>query len=467
MLTYYFKKNRKQPKYKQLYVYIRSEIENGNIKENMKLPSKRKLASHLKVSQATIDIAYQQLVVEGYIRSIPKSGFYVEHYQKPIISKKEFVVQEEMELKKTSNWCDFKTNVVDPTLFPHLIWAKLSRMVLIEHTHSMVNDVNAQGIYPLRIEIAKYLHAYRGVDAKPEQIIIGAGSETLIQMLINLLGRKKTYAYENPGYPKIRRIFSSNELVTIPIGLDDDGLIVKELERMEASIVHVTPSHQFPLGIVMPMKRRQELLQWASKKPQRYIIEDDYDSEFRFSGQPIPALQSMDYAQKVIYINSFTKSIAPSLRINYMVLPEILYQRFQDLLGYQMCSVPSFDQWILYRFMKEGYFERHLNRMRNAYRLRLQSILNAIEEHQLQDIITLKGYDAGLHFLMTVNNGMDEASLIQSAKEHGILLHGLSEYFNPLIDTMPQHTLVMGYSSLDSDKIGKAIGVFKKIWQKR
>ena len=219
---------------------------------------------------------------------------------------------------------DFKTNTVDANFFPFPTWAKISREILHNRNRSLLRAVDPRGYYPLRKAIADYVHQYRGVNCTPEQIIIGAGSEYLLGLAVQLLGRKSRYAVENPNYNKVYKVIKSNGADVSLMSLDDDGVSVESLKHSEAEILHLTPSHQFPLGIVMPVGRRMALLKWALESPDRYILEDDYDSEFRFSGRPIPALQGLDTADKVIYFNTFTRSLAPSMRISYMILPERL-----------------------------------------------------------------------------------------------------------------------------------------------
>lgn len=465
MFTYYIDRKSNVPIYVQLYQFIRMQIEDGLIKANEKLPSKRKLSSHLKISQITVDSAYQQLVVEGYIRSVAKSGFYVEEYGKhDLITNTKY--KERVNSKPEEVYdIDFKTNVVDTNLFPNKTWAKLAREVLSENNYEMVNITNPQGLYELREEIAKYLYNYRGINVHINQIILGAGSDFLIGLLIQLIGRSNIYAIENPGYSKVYQIFKNNDVTTIPIGLDEYGLKVSDLHNTKSNLVHVTPSHQFPTGVIMPIRRRLELLNWANEEQNRYILEDDYDSEFRFYGQPIPALQGLDN-NKVIYLNTFTKTLAPSLRISYMVLPINLLNKYIDNQTYYSCSIPNFDQYILYKFMKGGYFERHINRMKNAYKERLESFVDILGKSKLGGIVKIYDHSAGLHFMMSVNNNMTEEEIISSAKKVGIRVYGLSGYYHIDKKNIIGSTVVIGYSSLTTQDIHQAIHLLEKAWVK-
>jgi GntR family transcriptional regulator/MocR family aminotransferase len=467
MLTVYFEKPSKIPMYRQLYQHIKKAIESGGLSAGEKMPSKRKLSAHLRISQITVDAAYQQLVVEGYLLAKPKSGYYVESYDSGFLLKKS---PKKPDLSKKippvlAYLYDFQTNVVDFRLFPNTTWAKLAREVLAENNASVMNQNDHQGLDRLRQSIAEYLYRFRGIDCQPEQIVIGGGSESLLDLIVPLLGRSAHYAIEDPGYRRIKDILKSQDVNINYVGLDEQGIKIHELTESRANIVHVTPSHQFPMGIVMPMKRRMELLAWASEGTDRFILEDDYDSEFRFVGQPIPALQSLDRFGKVIYINSFSKSLAPSLRINYMVLPWELLKKYRELLSFHVCSVPNFEQYTLYKFMDGGYFERHLNRMRNVYKSRLDVLIRALEKVGLTGFVNVKGSESGLHFLLEVRNGLSEAELLNRAKDHGVRVHGLSEYYFETQKQVPEGTVVIGYSALSEEDIEKAVVLLSNAWK--
>ncbi|HBL84993.1 MAG: GntR family transcriptional regulator [Clostridiales bacterium GWF2_38_85] len=467
MITFIFDNNIKMPMYEQLYRFIRVEIENGRLHSDEKMPSKRKLAIHLKISTITVETAYAQLVAEGYLRAVQKSGYFVQSYESNLLNVEPFIPETPVIYNESQEKYDydFKTNVVGTNLFPFTTWAKLAREVLSESRNELLNITHPQGSFLLRKEIADYLYNFRGVKANTEQIVVGAGSEYLMGLIIQLLGRKNIYAVENPGYSKIYKIFQSNDVTTVPVSLDEQGLSVNKLRKTKANVVHVTPSHQFPLGIIMPISRRISLLNWASESSDRYILEDDYDSEFRFAGHPIPALQGLDFLGKVIYINAFTKSLAPSLRISYIVLPPQLLEVYQKRFMFYSCTVPNFEQYILSKFMCKGYFERHLNRMRNAYKERRDLFINAISRSNLADSIDIIGQDAGLHLLMQIKNGLNETQLVNRAKDASVRVYGLSEYYNSVIQNFPKSTVVIGYSGLQPSQIDEAVKRLEKAWK--
>lgn len=445
-----------KPLYVSLYEQFKSMIQDGKYGEHQKLPSKRKLASSLKISPLTVDAAYQQLIVEGYVYAVEKSGYFVAK-RVELLKKKSTVATNQLSepiREQTTYRYALKTNVVDTTLFPNATWAKLAREVLSENHHEMLNDLDPQGLIRLRREIARYVELYRGMKVHENQIVIGSGSTSLIGILVELLGRHKQYAIEDPGYSKIFHLFKGNDVNLSLISLDESGLSVEQLRQKKVDVVHITPSHQFPTGIVMPIQRRNELLNWACEKSGRYIIEDDYDSEFRYQGKPIPALQGLDLHDRVIYMNTFTKTLAPSFRMSYMVLPEHLLPHYATMSTYHGCTVPNFEQFILFKFMNEGYFERHINRMRNHYRQKIDRVLHMASSNAL---IKLFGYEAGLHFIIKLPAGIDEETLVAQIRSHGIYVSGIHSYVQDSINHPKESGLVIGYSGVSSDDLEHAM----------
>lgn len=468
MLTFMLNPNHAMPLYQQLYSFIRKEIETGKMKPGERLPSKRKLATHLKISQNTVTTAYEQLTAEGYIFSKPKSGYYVSQLEDAFLelpdNDAETITQAQK--PKKDKWLyDFKTNTVDESFFPFPTWAKISREILHNRNRNLLRAVDPRGYYPLRKAIADYVHQYRGVNCTPEQIIIGAGSEYLLGLAVQLLGRKSLYAVENPNYNRVYKVIKSNGANVALTALDENGVSIDSLKANGADILHLTPSHQFPLGIVMPVGRRMALLKWAMASPERYILEDDYDSEFRFGGRPIPALQGLDTAEKVIYFNTFTRSLAPSMRISYMILPKGLLHNYCEDFSFYSSTVPRFEQHTLDKFMEDGHFERHLTRMRKIYKLRRNKILACIKALPMADQIQISGENAGLHLLLTFKPPYTEQKLIAAAKDVGIRLYGLSEYYIEPGKDMPDTVIVMGYAGFTESEIEKAFSLLEKAWK--
>ena len=469
MLSLPFTPEGTQPLYQQLYRYIRGEIQTGRLAAGEKLPSKRQLASELKISVVTVEGAYSQLVAEGYLESRSRRGYFVMPVlAQPALGSKAPDLPQSVpaapEAPAPACRYDFATSGGDAASFPFSTWAKLSREVLSSRDQALLSAAHPQGVPELRRAIVRHLYQFRGIQVSPEQVIVGAGSEFLSTLLVQLLGPQGGYALEDPGYQKIARIFTASGAQVCPIPLDSRGLRVDALEASGARVVHVTPSHHFPLGIVMPVSRRWELLEWARRGEERYIIEDDYDSEFRFSGRPIPALQGLDREGRVIYLNTFAKSLAPSLRISYMVLPPKLLERYRQKLSFYSSTVPSFEQYTLALFMERGHLERHIARIRNRYQLRCSAMTRAVAQAGLERLCTFSGSEAGLHLLMTVHSSADQAQLTRQAAGAGVKLYPLDAYF--LCEPAPRRlpTYVMGYGKLSEADLQEAFRALASIW---
>lgn len=466
-ITVNLKTNIGIPLYKQLYEYIKLEIQSGNLEANIKLPSKRKLSKYLQVSQITIETAYEQLMAEGYIRSEPKRGYYVCEIKDVILlnggNDEVKILKKE---KKIKYKYEFSSSRVDLDNFPYGVWKRLLKNSLDIKNKKILQLDHSQGDYNLRKEISKYLHYSRGVNAIPEQIVVGAGTEYLLQLLIQLLGFKNNiYSMESPGYFKINTICKNFGINIKGISMDNEGIDIEELEESKSNIVHITPSHQFPFGIIMPINRRIQLLNWANKKENRYIIEDDYDSEFRFSGRPIPALQGLDSMGKVIYLGTFSKSLAPSIRIGYMVLPKKLIEIYRERFSLYACTVSRLEQQALASFIEEGHFERHLNKMRNIYKKKREKLVGLIQEYFKNSEII--GENSGLHLLVKINNGMTEVELREKAMEKGVKVLGISNnsFMNPQ-NRLKEPIIFFGYANLREDEMEKAFILLKEAWIK-
>lgn len=499
MLTYSFDKNAAAPLYVQLYQYIRNDIISGVLRAGEHLPSKRSFAANLGISTITIENAYSQLMSEGYIYSIPKKGYFVSkladfsripgNYDtafycggNPLSSepgknlggmllhdgddRSAYTAYTEGNNCDNRNHvspylADFASNRTNPDNFPFSIWSKLLREELSEKKAELMTQAPSCGIYKLRKSIASHLRAFRGMRIAPEQIVVGAGTEYLYGLLIQLLGRDKTYCVENPGYSKIAQIYESNGVRFRYADMDKSGLSAAALRESDADIVHISPTHHFPTGITMPISRRYELLAWAAERDGRYIIEDDYDSEFRLTGNPIPSLQSIDACEKVIYINTFSKSLASTIRISYMVLPPKLAEQFSVSLSFYSCTVSNFEQYTLAEFIDGGYFEKHINRMRLYYGRQREAILNAIQKSPLADFVTIIEEDSGLHFLVKIKTDLTDELLIKKLLADGIHITGLSAYYaSPIPEA--EHTFIINYSNIDTEKLPEIMKVMAR-----
>lgn len=527
MLTYVLNRGGETSLYEQLYRALRADIESGVLAAGARLPSKRAFAKHLGVSVVTVEGALDQLVAEGYVRAVPRSGFYVQEIGPNLasfsrVSTRETVKSpskagfegksalgvakmgvseggdvetlEKLATKDESfciacgkgdvsgacggfqgeaslcgnatkirsnacigddraecgaswngqndagcgaSWCgqngagrkwlaDFTGATAPEGVFPYAAWARTLRRVLADESERTVLEASGpQGSSRLRAAIAAHLRGFRGMEVHPDQIVIGSGAQSLYGLLVQLLGRNLAYGVEDPGYPRLTRIYESNDVAVRPIALDGEGPVLEALERARIDVLHCTPSHQFPTGITVPVSRRRSLLEWAqsgvaapedgaaareirgrsvkaSSARSRYLIEDDFDCEFRMAGRPVPPLAALDGAGRVIYANTFSKTLGGAFRIGYMVLPEALAERFRDRLGFYACTVGALEQLTLARFMESGDYERHVNRQRTRYRRRLSALIDALAASSAGDHLHFANAGAGLHLLMEV-----------------------------------------------------------------
>ncbi|MBE5943756.1 MAG: PLP-dependent aminotransferase family protein [Lachnospiraceae bacterium] len=465
MLTYSFENKGSDSLYEYLYKQIKNDILSFNLSSGEKLPSKRALAKHLNISTITVENAYAQLMAEGYIYSVPKSGFYVSDItNRKTESSVPRSKKESKDSSKPTYFADFVNNSTKKENFPFSTWNKLMREIMSDYSEKLMVRSPSSGVIELREAISDYLYQFRGIDVEPEQIIVGAGTEYLYGLIIQLLGRDKVYAIEEPGYQKISKIYDANRISSVHIGLDNSGIDVYALEKSGADILHISPSHHFPTGIVTPISRRYELLSWAAKSQDRYIIEDDYDSEFRLLGKPIPSLQSIDALDKVIYMNTFSKSLTSTIRISYMVLPKTLIQKYNRELNFYSCTVSNFEQYTLAKFIQSGYLEKHINRMRNYYRTQRDTVLGCIKAQPDFSKTTIKEENSGLHFLLEVKTNLSDQILIENAKKNGIHISCLSEYYYHK-EYAKEHTIIINYSGLDKEDIPKAISrLYSSLW---
>ena len=451
--------------YQQLYENLARQIKTGQLRAGEKLPGKRSLSAQLAVAVNTVDTAYQMLVAEGYLESRPKSGCYVLEYTDMLPRREAPVLRTPTpEPAPPAVRFDLSTGAVDTALFPFRTWGRIQKELLYARPE-LLGHGHRQGDPELREELAVYLRSYRGVMCSPEQIVVGAGVEYLLGLVAQLLREEGgTAAIENPGYDRSRTILENNGVPCRCVDIDGSGLPVPGLEESGATICYVTPSHHFPTAVTMPAGRRAQLLRWAAGAPGRYILEDDYDAEFRFDMRPIPSLQGMAGPDgPVVYLCTFSKSLAPSIRIACMVLPPELLARYRSAFGSYANTVSRFEQQTLCRFLKEGYFTRHLARMRSAYKSRMESLAGALESRFPG--VGLAGRHTGLHLLLTLPDGPGEDAMEQSALAAGIGLRGLSRYYMERRELCRENTVVLGYASLRDEEIESLAATLGEAWK--
>ncbi len=453
-----------RPLYQQLYDSLAAQIKSGRLKCGDRLPGKRSLASQLAVAVNTVDTAYQMLVAEGYLEARAKSGFFVLEYT-DVLPQTAAPRQEPPPPPAPAPKFDLSTGAVDTALFPFRTWGRIQKELLYNGS-GLLSHGHRQGDPELRRELENYLRSYRGVVCSPEQVVVGAGVEYLLGLVATLL-HGSVAAVENPGYDRPRTILENNGIACRYVGIDNGGLDPAALESSGANLCYVTPSHHFPTGVTMPAGRRAQLLRWAAAQPGRYILEDDYDAEFRFDMRPIPSLQGMAGPDgPVVYLCTFSKSLAPSIRIACMVLPWPLLERYRRAFGSYASTVSRFEQQTLRLFLEEGYFPRHLARMRSAYKARMERLTAALEERFGRENIRLTGRHTGLHLLLTLPDGPGEERMTAAALREGVRLRGLSGYYMADREQCPENTVVLGYASLRDEEIPELVQALVRAWRK-
>lgn len=487
MLSYDMAARGGEPLYEYLYRCIRHDIAHGALSAGEKLPSKRSLAKHLGVSLVTVEAAYRQLMAEGYVAARERSGYYV--CELPPAAKIEGVpvgaslgetgkvaenlmafdgLDAGLDTRGIANdknplVADFAKGNAATKLFPYSAWAKEVRGVLSgESSKSLAQAAMAAGSPQLRQAIAGYLREYRGIRVSPDQIIIGAGSQVLYQLVVQLLGRGFPYAVETPGYPLLLRMYTALGVDACRVPLDNQGLVVGKLRKCGARVAHVMPSHQLPTGVVMSASRRRELLNWAREAPGRYIIEDDYDSEFRMAGRPIAPLASIDAAGRVLYLNSFTKSLGDAFRMAYLVLPGDLAEKFNSELGFYSNTVSPLDQLALASFIADGHYERHVSRLRTHARRAQDSFVGALKSGPLTGRLRFSGLNGGLHFVMSLEDSRGEDELANLALRVGVALSPMGTFCGAVTPSRP--AFVLRYDGSDAAAAECAAHALERAW---
>ncbi|MBD3106990.1 PLP-dependent aminotransferase family protein [Bacillus sp. AGMB 02131] len=458
MKQFIFPLHKEAPKYKQIYENIRLLIEKGQLKSDEQLPSIRQLAETLKVSRNTTLIAYEQLIAEGYIRSELKKGYFVEKYEPIFIQVKQSLNRAE-NTEGDQYIIDFRAGAVDQASFPLKKWRKCANEVLHEQQSYIYG--NRQGEECLRKQISNYLFQSRGIDTTAESIVIGSSTQQML-MHISLLLRKRfsSIILENPGYRGARSVFECIGYNVEAIDIGAKGINMDQLEKMQSKLIYVTPSHQYPTGTTIPIQERQQLLQWAMSNG-GYIFEDDYDSEFRYKQQPIPALASLNQ-DCVIYVSNFSKAFLPSLRLSYMVLPENLLEEYQKMFAAFEQAASSLHQRAMARFMEKGYWESHIRKMRAVYKQKMQELVNALER-RFGDAIEVIGQHSGLYILVRIQTLYSEEDLIGKAKRHGVKVYPTSMYY---ITGQPDTAMLkLGFTNCSIEEIRQGVELLYEAWK--
>ncbi|WP_019533247.1 PLP-dependent aminotransferase family protein [Paenibacillus ginsengihumi] len=476
--------------YMQLYRYIRGEIAAGRIKAGERLPSIRRLAAHLGVSRTPVALAYDQLLAEGYARSKPRSGLFAAELDAPTVpampaapaagpspasaarphagpeaapASAAYAPQRAYHAAEGERLrYDFGYGSVDLAHFPLVRWRRLMNRCLLPENSRLLLYGDWQGEPGLREEIAAYLHRMRGVRCTPGHIVVGAGTYHSLELLFQLLQEDVAcIAAEEAVNEGVKALLGQYRFACRPLRLESDGIRIEDVAASGAQAAYVTPSHQFPFGMTLSAGKRIKLLNWA-KERRAYIIENDYDGEFRYGGMPIPSLQSMDDDGRVIYVGTFSRALTPAFRISYLVLPDALLERFRRRRhSYDQLASPIF-QGALQLFMQSGDFARHMRRMRTLYQRKNDALLQAVRS-SFGELAELIGEGSGLHVLLRVHNGMSEAELVRTARREGAGVYPTSVYaLNE--QRAPASTVLLGFGGLSETDIREGVAVLARAW---
>ncbi len=466
MLVYDLTARGSMSKYEYLYQCLKRDILTGKLSEGQKMPSKRRLSEANGISVRTVMNAYDQLLIEGYLESKERSGYYVvSDFDSPLRYQKIEIPIATPEQEE--DWIvDFTANTTVYEKFPFSMWTKVMRQVLGDYNLHLMKRGQFLGCPELRYEIAKYLYSKRGIIVSPDCIVIGTGIEYLYSKLIGLLPANAVYAIENPGYRKIRQIYEDLGVKWTWTSMNKNGIHMGSLRQSGATVVHTSPEHHYPLGTVMSAKRRQELLKWLEESGDHYIIEDDYDCEFRYSGHAIPALYGLDKSHQIIYMNTFSKTLSPGIRISYMVLPPQLIKQYIDSANFFSNTSSNLEQYTLAAFLHGGYFDRHLTRMRRYYLNQGEMLKNALLMTPSIPAKEILGMETGTHLLVKLNTKLSDKEIKLRARMKGINLCCLSEFCIGEKE-LYHHILVLNYSSLHKDRMLEVVRTLGEIFPKQ
>ncbi|WFD11890.1 PLP-dependent aminotransferase family protein [Tepidibacter hydrothermalis] len=462
--------------YIQIYEAYRSAILSGNLKPNTKLASIMQLKQSLCVSRNTIEMAYLQLLSEGFIYSKSGSGYFVSDldnyesldYPNNQSSLEEISIHpiESLHLSRAHAKYDFKPGSVEHNQFPFKKWNRVAQNIMNSENQEILTYSDPRGELLLRIEISKYLKNSRGVNCHPDQIIVGAGTQTLISLFCFILGKKKPLkvAIEDPGFTAVRKAFEWNGCDIMPIRLNNNTLDISMLKSKldYPCAVYITPSNQHPMGGLLNVSERLNLLNWVKNKD-TYIIEDDYDSEFRYNIHPVPTIFSLDQFDKVIYLGTFSKTLFPAMHVGYIVLPNNLAEAFVEIGCYYNQTASKIHQLTIAEFMKRGYFEQHIRKMRTLYAKKHNKIVDAIK-NVFGSHAHIIGDHAGVNLALRVNLPYSESELIQKAKEVGVIVYPISFYRSNQKSKNEHNDVFLGYGHMQIEEIEQAITILGEAW---
>lgn len=446
-----------QPKYIQIYEGIRNQIDSGHIVVNEKLPSIRTLADSVQVSRNTTLQAYELLIAEGYIRSVHKKGYFVNKIE-PVFIKQSTIPNQHTPPPPASHVIDFRLGAIDQEHFPLKKWRQISNGILEQNSCYTYGESFGENV--LKQELSRYLLQARGMSIDSGQIIIGSSTQQLLLQLGLLLQQSFSgIVLENPGYYGVQEIFKLLNFPIEPISVTKHGTVLDELFKKNSSLIYVTPSHQYPFGTALSIQQRWQLIQWAHDK-KGFIIEDDYDGEYRYGQKTFPALASLDRT-RTIYFGTFSKAFLPSIRLAYMVLPPSLLQRYQQMFQHIESTASLLHQLTVAEFMRSGEWERHIKRMRKIYQQKMNTFIEQIRKHFPQNLEVI-GEKAGLYVMISFTSDCTEQELINLAINEEVKVYPTSNLYLEKDYTNPK--LLLGFANLTYPQIHEGVARLKKAW---
>ena len=464
----YLRKNNKEPLYIQIYSQIKKEILTGVIKEGQVLTGSRSLAKTLNVSRNTVDNAYGQLLAEGYIRSKKGVGYIVMKVPEIKVVKRHNFIATRTQVMKDINQhkvpFDLTNSSFTSDLFPKGLWKRytLEGLERLESEAKIASYQDKQGELYLRRNLLTYLERIRGVCCDESQIVITCGIQQSLDYICKLMSSDhSTILVEEPGFNKAVSVFINNGMKIHTVPVDENGIVVTNIPVIQdVCAIYVTPSHQFPTGVTLPIDRRYELLEWI-KQNDVYIIEDDFDSEQRYYSKPIPSLQSIDRNNRVIYLGTFSKALSPSIRMGYMILPSQLLQIYHDKFENYNSTVPLLNQYVIGRLIETGEYDRHIRRLNNVFRKRLELFLSEFSD--VKDKVKITSNGSGQYFLLEFSEKANQTELIEKALEHGVRIYSTMQFWQEKA-ACPPNTLFLGFSKIDFKDIPDCVTRLKTAW---
>lgn len=453
-------------KYRQIYEILKEKIISGQLPKDYKLPSKRELAKDLNISVNSVATAYEQLIAEGYVYTLEKRGYYIVelntfNQENSNQEKLKESLKENRIIKRYEHSLSHMTT--NSLHFPHKKWISLERRVIEKHQYEISQLSHPQGPIEVREAIRDLVKITRGINCYAEQIVIGTGTQPLIDQLVDLFKSDIKAGIENPGYARVRDMLIDKDINVVEIPLDNKGADIEAVKKENPTLQFLTPSHQFPTGIIMPISRRIDLLNWALEKDNRYIVEDDYDSEFKYGTDNIPSLHSLDKEEKVIYIGTFSKTMLPSFRMTYMILPVHLLELYKEKHKNWLQGNNSIQLYTLKYFIESGEYSKHVKKMNLHYENNRESLIASLKKH-FKNKVEIADIPAGLHFTAKFKTQKSYDEIKTSAEENSLELYDIRRFSTDYVsnnDVWKEY--VLGFASLDTEEIDKIVKILYKV----